>query len=232
MLDALIDLHQVDYHGTELESLSKNTGKTDPNQPGYCQRQVEGWDRRYEKARTLNVPSFKLVRRWLKNNLPADSKTCVIHNDWRFDNVILDPKNPTHVIGVLDWEMATLGDPLMDLGSALAYWVQANDNVILRTMRRQPTHLPGMLSRKEVVQYYLDKTGMQTSNWTFYEVFGMFRLAVIAQQIYYRYYHKQTRNPAFKNFWLIVHALHVRCLKLMAQHRIQQFTGNKSKQGK
>lgn len=218
VLDALIDLHQVNYQGTELASLSKNTGKTDPNQPGYCQRQVEGWDKRYEKARTLNVPSFKLVRRWLKSNLPADSKTCVIHNDWRFDNVILDPQEPTRVIGVLDWEMATLGDPLMDLGSALAYWVQPDDNMILRAMRRQPTHLPGMFSRKEVVQYYLDKTGMHTSNWTFYEVFGMFRLAVIAQQIYYRYYHKQTRNPAFKNFWLIVHALHVRCLKLMAQH--------------
>lgn len=224
VLDALIDLHQVDYHGTALESLSKNTGKG----AGYCQRQVEGWDKRYEKARTLNVPSFKLVRRWLKNNLPADSKTCVIHNDWRFDNVILDLQQPTQVIGVLDWEMATLGDPLMDLGSALAYWVQPDDNMILRAMRRQPTHLPGMFSRKEVVQYYLDKTGMHTSNWTFYEVFGMFRLAVIAQQIYYRYYHKQTRNPAFKNFWLIVHALHVRCLKLMAQHTVARVKANAS----
>lgn len=220
VLDALIDLHQVDYHGTALETLGKGEG--------YCQRQVEGWDKRYEKARTLNVPSFKLVRRWLKNNIPADSKTCVIHNDWRFDNVVLDPKNPTQVIGVLDWEMATLGDPLMDLGSALAYWVQANDNVILRTMRRQPTHLNGMMTRKEVVAYYLNKTGMHTSNWTFYEVFGMFRLAVIAQQIYYRYYHKQTSNPAFKNFWLIIHALHVRCLKLITQHTVSNVASQSS----
>ena len=215
VLDALIELHQVDYHGTALESIGKGEG--------YCQRQVDGWDKRYEKARTLNVPSFKVVRRWLKKNIPADSKTCVIHNDWRFDNVVLDPNEPTRVIGVLDWEMATLGDPLMDLGSALAYWVQADDNLILRSMRRQPTHLNGMFSRQEVVQYYLNKTSMQTSNWTFYEVFGVFRLAVIAQQIYYRYYHKQTNNPAFKNFWLVIHALHLRCLKLMAQHRIEQF---------
>lgn len=220
VLDALIDLHQVDYHGTALETLGKGEG--------YCQRQVDGWDKRYEKARTLNVPSFKLVRRWLKNNIPADSKTCVIHNDWRFDNVVLDANEPTHVIGVLDWEMATLGDPLMDLGSALAYWVQANDNVILRTMRRQPTHLNGMMTRKEVVAYYLNKTGMHTSNWTFYEVFGMFRLAVIAQQIYYRYYHKQTSNPAFKNFWLIIHALHVRCLKLIAQHTVSNVASQSS----
>lgn len=215
VLDALIDLHAVDYQGTALETIGKGEG--------YCQRQVEGWDKRYEKARTLNVPSFKLVRRWLKKHIPADSKTCVIHNDWRFDNVVLDPKQPTRVIGVLDWEMATLGDPLMDLGSALAYWVQADDNLILRSMRRQPTHLNGMFTRQEVVQYYLSKTGMQTTNWTFYEVFGVFRLAVIAQQIYYRYYHKQTNNPAFKNFWVVIHALHIRCLKLMAQHQIKQF---------
>ncbi|MGM7374646.1 phosphotransferase, partial [Acinetobacter baumannii] len=112
----------------------------------------------------------------------------IIHNYWRFDNVILDPKHPTEVIGVLDWEMATLGDPLMDLGSALAYWVEPTDNMIFRSTRRQPTHLKGMFSRKEVVDYYLQKTGLEPQNWTFYEVFGVFRLAVIAQQIYYRYY--------------------------------------------
>lgn len=217
VLDALIDLHQVPYVGTALETLGKGEG--------YCERQVMGWDKRYEKARTLNVPSFKIVRRWLKKNIPADSKVCVIHNDWRFDNVILDPEQPTKVIGVLDWEMATLGDPLMDLGSALAYWVQPDDNMIMRAMRRQPTHLEGMFSRAEVVQYYLEKNGMQTANWTFYEIFGLFRLAVIAQQIYYRYYHKQTRNPAFKNFWLVIHTIHARCLKMIALYEIKQLRG-------
>lgn len=214
VIDALIDLHQVPYQNTELKNLGKGEG--------YCHRQVEGWDKRYEKSRTINVPSFKFVRKWLKDNLPTESKTCVIHNDWRFDNVILDSQQPTKVIGVLDWEMATLGDPLMDLGSALAYWVQKDDNLIMRAMRRQPTHLQGMLTREQVVEYYLKKTGMQTSHWTFYEVFGLFRLAVIAQQIYYRYYHKQTRNPAFKNFWIIVHTIHVRCLKLIAAHQFRK----------
>ncbi|NTV64551.1 MAG: phosphotransferase, partial [Oscillochloris sp.] len=137
------------------------------------------------------------------------------HNDWRFDNVVLDPAEPTRVIGVLDWEMATLGDPLMDLGSMLAYWVQPNDDPILRSARRQPTHLPGMLTRREVVDYYLERSGMQVTNWAFYEVFGLFRLAVIAQQIYYRSYHKQTRNPAFRNFWVLIHALHWRCRAVM-----------------
>ena len=118
--------------------------------------------------------------------------------------------------------MATLGDPLMDLGSALAYWVQADDNIIMRQSRRQPTHLKGMMTRDEVVAYYLDKMDMDVDNWTFYEVFGMFRLAGIAQQIYYRYYHKQTDNPAFKNFWVIVHALHARCLKLIAKYEAEK----------
>ncbi len=212
-IDKLIELHQVPYEGTELEKLGKGDG--------YCQRQVDGWDSRYEKAKTLNVPSFKYVRQWLRDHVPSDSKTCVIHNDWRFDNVILDPENPSKIIGVLDWEMATLGDPLMDLGSSLAYWVEESDNAIFKATRRQPTHLKGMFTRAEVVEYYLNKTGLKTDNWTFYEVFGIFRLAVIAQQIYYRYYHKQTNNPAFKDFWIVIHALHIRALKLIGLQKIE-----------
>jgi aminoglycoside phosphotransferase (APT) family kinase protein len=103
----------------------------------------------------------------------------------------------------------------MDLGSALAYWVQADDNVLMRVTRRQPTHLPGMLTREEVVGYYLSKTGLRPASWAFYEVFGLFRLAVIAQQIYYRYFHKQTRNPAFKNFWILVNYFDWRCRSII-----------------
>ncbi|WP_201617979.1 phosphotransferase family protein [Psychrobacter urativorans] len=211
VIDALIELHQVDYSDNpELVALGRGDG--------YCERQVSGWDKRYVKAKTPNVPSFALVRQWLGKHTPADSRTCVIHNDWRFDNVILDADDPTKVIGVLDWEMATIGDPLMDLGSALAYWIEADDNIIMQQSRRQPTHLEGMMTRDEVVDYYLEKTGLQIDNWTFYEVFGLFRLAGIVQQIYYRYYHKQTTNPAFKNFWIIVHVLHAKCLKLIAKY--------------
>jgi len=211
VIDALVDLHQVDYkEHPDLVNLGRGEG--------YCERQVTGWDKRYIKAKTPNVPSFGLVRQWLSKHTPADSKTCLIHNDWRFDNVILDAADPTKVIGVLDWEMATLGDPLMDLGSALAYWVEEDDNIIMQQSRRQPTHLEGMMTRDEVVDYYLKQSGLKIDNWTFYEVFGLFRLAGIVQQIYYRYYNKQTTNPAFKNFWLIVHVLHAKCLKLIAQY--------------
>ncbi|UUY08666.1 phosphotransferase family protein [Pseudomonas sp. J452] len=207
VLDQLIALHQVDYRAAGLESLGKGEG--------YCKRQVNGWIERYRKSRTWNVPSFRKVMVWLMAHTPSDSRTCIIHNDWRFDNVVLSAREPTRVIGVLDWEMATLGDPLMDLGSMLAYWVQPNDNFLLRAARRQPSHLPGMLDRQQVVAYYLSKTDIRVENWTFYEVFGLFRLAGIAQQIYFRYHHGQTDNPAFRRIWLFVHALHWRCLQLI-----------------
>ena len=200
-IDKLAELHRVDYRVAGLESLGKGDG--------YVRRQVEGWSARYLKAKTWNVPSFRKVRDWLHANMPDDVATCVIHNDWRFDNLVLDADDPTRIIGVLDWEMATLGDPLMDLGSALAYWVQADDDRFMRALRRQPTHLPGMLTRREVVDRYLENSGLRCDNWTFYEVFGLFRLAVIVQQIYYRYHHRQTRNPAFKRFWLLVHYFHL-----------------------
>ena len=209
-IDKLIELHQIDYQQTDLVDLGKGEG--------YCERQVLGWDTRYEKAKTINVPSFRIVREWLKSHIPQDSQSCLIHNDWRMDNLILNPHQPTEIIGVLDWEMATIGDPLMDLGCALAYWIESTDSTLFKSTRRQPTHLQGMFTRKEVVAYYLEKTGIKPENWTFYEVFGIFRLAVIAQQIYYRYFHEQTTNPAFKDFWIIVHALHLRALKLIGQH--------------
>lgn len=203
VIDTLVALHGVDVTAAGLETLGKG--------PGYCRRQVQGWSGRYRKARTWNVPRFTGVMRWLDANTPEDAATCLIHNDFRFDNVVLDPADPTRVTGVLDWEMATIGDPLMDLGNTLAYWVQAGDDRFIRAMRRQPTHLPGMLTRAQVVAYYCDRTGLEPRNWTFYETCGLFRLAVIAQQIYYRYHHRQTRNPAFRHFWLLVHYLHWRC---------------------
>lgn len=212
VLDKLIALHQVDYRAAGLESLGKGEG--------YCERQILGWSDRYEKARTWNVPSYKKVREWLKANIPDDIATVVIHNDWRLDNVVLDPDAPTKVIGVLDWEMATLGDPLMDLGNSLAYWVQADDNFLMKATRRQPTHLPGMFRREEVVEYYCDKTGFKPESFAFYEVYGLFRLAVIAQQIYYRYHHKQTRNPAFKNFWILVNYFDWRCRSIIRKSRL------------
>lgn len=210
-LDSLIKLHQVDYQAAGLAHLGKGAG--------YTQRQIEGWTARYQKAKTWNVPSGQSVSNWLADNLPDKEHICITHNDFRFDNLVLDTADPTNIIGVLDWELATLGDPLMDLGNSLAYWVQESDDFLAKSTRRQPTHLPGMLTREEVIDYYLEKTGFDVQDFTFYEVYGLYRLAAIAQQIYYRYHHKQTNNPAFKNIWFFVHYLLWRCRKAIKRKR-------------
>lgn len=207
VLDKLIALHQVDIQAANLQDLGKGSG--------YVERQITGWSGRFRKAKTWNVAGFEYVMDWLSERLPADIDNRLIHNDFRFDNVVLNPDDPMDVIGVLDWEMATLGDPLMDLGNSLAYWVQADDDKLIKAMRRQPTHLPGMLTRQEVIEYYLSNSDYAVDDFSFYECYGLFRLAVIIQQIYYRYHHKQTRNPQFKNFWIMVNYLYYRCRQII-----------------
>ncbi|MBV8519861.1 MAG: phosphotransferase family protein [Acidobacteria bacterium] len=206
-LDTLIALHRVDFVAAGLEHLGKGAG--------YVRRQVDGWNQRYKNARTWNVPRGNRIMRWLERNVPPVESICITHNDFRFDNVVLHRERPTRIIGVLDWELATLGDPLMDLGNTIAYWVEADDDVVARSTRRQPTNIEGMLTRKEVVSYYCAQMGFTLEHWPFYEVFGLFRVSVIAQQIYYRYLNGQTGNPAFKRFWALVHYLHWRCRRLM-----------------
>lgn len=206
-LDSLIELHKVDYKSAGLSHIAKGEG--------YTERQIKGWAHRYQKAKTWNVPSGKGVIKWLTDNIPAKETICLTHNDFRLDNLVLSAKQPTKIIGVLDWELATLGDPLMDLGNTLAYWVEEGDDFFAHKTRRQPTHLDGMLTRQEVIDYYLGKTDHNVSDITFYEVYGLFRLAGIVQQIYYRYHHKQTNNPDFKIMWIFVHYLMHRCRKLI-----------------
>jgi aminoglycoside phosphotransferase (APT) family kinase protein len=206
MVDRLVELHAVDVAATGLDEFGRGSG--------YVDRQVKGWSERYRAAKTWNVPSFEKVMRWLEQHQPGDVGTCLIHNDWRLDNLVLDADDPSRIVGVLDWEMATVGDPLMDLGSAMAYWIQDDDDRLMGLLRRQPTHLPGMLTREQMVQDYCARSGRSVDDWAFYEVFGLFRLAVILQQIYYRYAHKQTRNPAFRHFWIAVNYLDRRCRRL------------------
>lgn len=209
VIDKLIELHQVDYQKAGLESLGKGSG--------YVKRQIEGWSDRYQKAMTDDATSFADVMDWLKSHMPEDISTCIIHNDFRLDNVVLSPDDSLNVIGVLDWEMATLGDPLMDLGNSLAYWVQADDEPQFQMMRRQPTHEKGMLSRNEVVAYYLEKTGFKINSFDFYEIYGLFRLAVIIQQIYYRFYHGHTKDQRFASFSHVARYLEKRCLRLISE---------------
>jgi aminoglycoside phosphotransferase (APT) family kinase protein len=204
-VDSLVALHQVDVSAAGLSDLGRGTG--------YVRRQVTGWSDRYRAARTDDVPDFAAVMAWLDAEQPADVANCLLHNDFRLDNLVLDDQ--LQVIGVLDWEMATLGDPLMDLGGALAYWVQADDDEMMRLSKRQPTDLPGMPTRAEVVERYSAASGTPVEGWAFYEVFGLFRLAGIAQQIYLRYSRGQTTNPAFQHLGIFVTYLETRCAAIM-----------------
>ncbi|MBV9832081.1 MAG: phosphotransferase family protein [Marmoricola sp.] len=208
-LDVLVDLHRVDVDSTPLAAMNKGDG--------YVERQVSGWSKRYRDARTEDAGDYETLMAWLDERQPQDVGHCLIHNDFRFDNMVLSREDPTTPIGLLDWEMATVGDPLMDLGGTMAYWVTDDDDEFFRQFRRQPTNLPGMLSREEMVRRYCDAMGfsVDAEQWLFYEVFGLFRLGVIAQQIYYRYFHRQTTNEAYAIFGPAAQFLEQRCLSLI-----------------
>jgi aminoglycoside phosphotransferase (APT) family kinase protein len=200
LLDVQIQLHATDYKKIGLENYGKPKG--------YVERQVVGWSDRYRAARTDDAPDCEKVMAWIKKNMPPDcDRPGIIHNDYRFDNVVLDEKNPMKIIGILDWEMATIGDPLMDLGNSLAYWVQRDDPAEIQLMRVSPTNMEGALTRKEIIRQYSEKSGRLIKNFDFYYCFGLFRLAVIAQQIYYRYYHGQTKDERFKTLIHMVRVL-------------------------
>ena len=196
LINGLVQLHAVD--SSILKELNKGAG--------YVQRQVEGWSKRYRNALTDDVPAAEKLMAWLAANQPDDVDSCIIHGDWRIDNMVFDLAN-ARIAGVLDWELATVGDPLMDLGSALAYWVDRDDESAFASLRRQPSHLPGMPTREEFLQRYLQLSGRKCADFTFYEVFGLFRLAVIIQQIWARFRSGQTTNPAFAGFGDAVNTL-------------------------
>lgn len=199
LVDALAELHAVDFRAAGLGGL----GKPD----GYVRRQVEGWTERYHGSRTDELPVVLEVAAWLAAHQPADGSPALIHNDWKFDNVIFDV-DLTRVVGVLDWEMATVGDPLMDLGTAVGYWVEAGDPQPMHMLRFGLTHLPGMMTRAEVVARYAARAGRPVDDAVFYYAYGLFKTAVVAQQIYYRYATGLTKDPRFAVF---IHGVRALC---------------------
>jgi aminoglycoside phosphotransferase (APT) family kinase protein len=183
---------------------------------------MSGWTTRFGNARTDDTGDWSDIMAWLEAHKPGDVGQRMIHNDFRLDNMVLDADDlasgrAPRVVGVLYWEMATVGDPLMDLGGTLSYWVEPGDDEFFQMFRRQPTTTPGMWTREQVVARYCDRMGfeMTPERWRFYEVFGLFRLAVIAQQIWYRYFHQQTTNEAYAVFGPAVGYLETRCRSLI-----------------
>src|SRR5258707_7674700 len=179
-VDNLIRLHRVDYAAVGLSDLGKPAG--------YLERQVRGWTERYYGSRTHDYPEVEKIAAWMQRHMPVTGSISLIHNDYNYDNVGLHSNAVTTIVGVLDWEMCSIGDPLTDLGTTLAYWVDATDPEELQEDRWGPTNVPGSLTRAELVHDYARKAGSEPSEIAFYLAFARFKLAVIVQQIYYRYH--------------------------------------------
>jgi aminoglycoside phosphotransferase (APT) family kinase protein len=191
LIDNLALLHSLDYKAAGLADLGKPEG--------YVARQVTGWINRYSGAKTDERPEMDRVADWLLSHQPAKSDASLVHNDYKYDNLVLDPNDLTRIVAVLDWEMATLGDPLMDLGTTLGYWVESGDPESAHAGAVGPTALPGSLTRRELVARYGAKTCRDVSAMLFYYCFGIYKIAVIIQQIYARYVRGHTRDERFSH---------------------------------
>jgi aminoglycoside phosphotransferase (APT) family kinase protein len=197
-IDNLADIHGVDYVAAGLGELGKPEG--------YVTRQVEGWTRRYQNARTDDIPEMERIAAWLGEHKPAEAGGCLIHNDYKYDNLILDPEEISQIKAVLDWEMATLGDPLMDLGSTLGYWVDADDPEDWQKQSFGLTARPGNLNREQLLERYVARSGRTVSDPVFYYAYALFKIAVIVQQIYARYKQGLTQDTRFAGLINLVRA--------------------------
>ena len=214
-VENLAEIHEVDYEAAGLGDLG--------SPQGYVKRQVEGWTKRYYNAQTDNVPSIEQLAGWLVQHLPADSeRASLIHNDYKYDNVVLSPGGLTCVVAVLDWEMATIGDPLMDFGTSLGYWVEATDPEEWQRYGFGLTSLPGSYTRRELLDHYSRRTGRSIDNPVFYFAYGLLKIAVIVQQIYFRYQKGLTRDPRFAQLGELVKACGNLAQRAIEYRRIDQ----------
>jgi len=206
LVDMQVALHAVDYTDAGLADLGK------PSK--YIERQVMGWTKRYRDAQTEEVPEMDRLAEWLAartDEAEADAgghvRAAIVHNDYKFDNIVLDPDDLVRVRGVLDWEMSTLGDPLMDLGTTLSYWIEEGDPDEVKWLAFGPTALPGALTRREVADRYFAKSGRTPRDMRFFLVFALFKNAGVLQQIYWRYKQGLTKDERFASFNMAVKIL-------------------------
>jgi aminoglycoside phosphotransferase (APT) family kinase protein len=192
VVDTLAGLHAVDWEAAGLAGLGRPAG--------FVERQVRGWAERYERAKTREIPAIGDLARWLAERIPPSLPPVILHNDFKLDNLLLDRSDPGRVAAVLDWEMATLGDPLVDLGLVLCYWADAADPPARRQSISQVTAEPGFFTRREVLDRYAAVTGRDVSRIAFYETFALYKVAVVVQQIFVRYARGQTQDARFATF--------------------------------
>jgi aminoglycoside phosphotransferase (APT) family kinase protein len=207
VVDTLVELHQVDYREAGLESFGKPEG--------FLERQVKGWVDRYHRSKTDDIPGAERLMAWLASRLPQSPAPTIIHNDYKLNNMILNPEDLAEVVAIVDWEMATIGDPLFDLAVTLSYWIEPGDPELLRQMMPTVTQLPGFYTREEFIQRYAEKSGRSVDGLDYYLVFAYFKLAVILQQIYFRWKRGQTQDPRFAGFGQRVEALIRHALQLI-----------------
>jgi aminoglycoside phosphotransferase (APT) family kinase protein len=205
LVDNLVNLHSLDIKTTGLEQL----GKPD----GYVQRQVEGWVKRYYAAETDKISSIDAVAEWIQKKLPPQQQATLLHNDYKYDNVIF-ADDLSQITGVLDWEMSTIGDPLMDIGASLAYWFEEGEGDVFKNYNL--TWLPGNFTRKEFIGRYAEKSGRDLSGILFYYVFGLFKNAVIAQQIYHRWKQGHSKDARFGGLLPMIELLGKKAAKAIA----------------
>jgi aminoglycoside phosphotransferase (APT) family kinase protein len=184
MLDALVALHAVDPKAADLDTL----GRPD----GYLQRQVKGWTDRWLRAKTREIQVADDVVRWLGERLPPSPPATLVHNDWRLDNMAVAADDPGRCVAVYDWDMCTVGDPLTDLGTLLSAWFEEGEEYAF--LASMPSRVPGFLTRAEAIAYYGERSGRDVRGMPYYYVFGLFKMAVIVQQLYYRWHKGQTRD--------------------------------------
>ncbi|MGI8542258.1 MAG: phosphotransferase family protein [Aridibacter sp.] len=198
-IENLVKLHLLDYKKAGLEDLGKPIG--------YTKRQVEGWTKRYFNSKTDEWKSLEKSIEWLNANIPEDETASLVHNDYKFDNIMLEPENLTEIVAVLDWEMTTIGSPLMDFGTTLGYWMSKEVGDEMLSMPFNPRVLMENISGQELAEMYAEKSNRDLSNILYYYVFGTFKIAVIAQQIYFRFAKGFTNDKRFTNFNLFVATL-------------------------
>lgn len=199
LIDELATIHAIDWRVAGLDALGRPEG--------YVARQVTGWTKRWHEAKTDEVPDIERVATWLAQHLPQESGAVLVHNDFKYDNVVLDPDDITRIVGVLDWEMSTIGDPLVDLGVTLGYWVEEGDDPRLLALPFGPTNAPGSLTRRELAARYTEKTGRDTSGVLYYFVFALFKTAGVLQQIYARFRQGLTTDERFAGLGMAVSIL-------------------------
>jgi aminoglycoside phosphotransferase (APT) family kinase protein len=202
-VDTLVRLHAVDVEEAGLGDLGKPEG--------FLERQTEAWISRYDKAKTDDIGEVGPLTEWLASDVPESPPPTVIHNDYKLNNLVLDPEDLTEVRAVLDWEMATVGDPLFDLAVSLSYWIEPDDPDELKAVMPTVTVTPGFMTRKELIDRYEKESGRDLSDMHWYVVFGYFKLAAILQQIFARWKNRQTEDERFADFGkrvrtLILHA--------------------------